>query len=458
MGESNQSVKSPSSYKLSKSKVFYTASLVALCLFVLSKMGANKNSVSSPLLSESENIGHFPIIEPTLKYGFVFNNFEVTEGIIQENEFLADILLKHKVDYVAIDKLAKETRDIYDVRSLRADKPYTVLNRDTSNSADYFIFEPNAYHYVVYDLKNPQKSEHVKRKVDKVIKEASGIVDGSLWMTMKSNGLSFELTNKMEDALAWSVDFYHIQKGDRFKAVYEQDYIDGKFVGIGELFGAYYKNSDQEYYAIKYDSGKHNGFFDLSGYPMKKAFLKAPVKYSRISSRFSKRRFHPVLKRYKSHLGTDYAAPRGTPIMAVADGVVSKRAYTKNNGNYVKIKHDKVYATQYLHMSKFKKDVKAGSYVKQGDVIGYVGKTGLATGNHVCYRFWKNGVQVDPRRQNLPPPDPMPKEDLPEYFKVKDSMKIVLDRIEFKEVIETEEEIAEKENLPDSASDQEPNG
>ncbi len=463
MGESTNNTNSPSSYKISKPKVFYTVAILALCLFIVSKIGANKNQAAALVNADKDDsIGHFPIIEPTHKYGFVLDTFNVTEGTIQENEFLADILLKHKVDYVAIHNLATETRDIYDVKSLRANKPFTILNIDTTTSADYFIFEPNPYHYVIYDLKEPAKSEMVKRKIDKVIKEASGVVNGSLWMTMQENGLSYELTTKMEDALAWSVDFYHIQKGDKFKAIYEQDYIDGEFVGIGKLFGAYYQNSDQEYYAVHYETEKHHGFFDLEGLPMKKAFLKAPVKYSRISSRFSKRRFHPVLKRYKSHLGTDYAAPRGTPIMAVADGVVSKRAYTKNNGNYIKIKHDKVYSTQYLHMSKFKSDVKAGTYVKQGDVIGYVGKTGLATGNHVCFRFWKNGVQVDPRRQNLPPPDPMPKEDLPEYLKVRDSIKLVLDKIEFKNFAPEKEEIAEDEEIEDESiltnnAEEEPN-
>jgi len=432
VGDTNRNTSSNSSYIVSKSKIFYTLVVLCLCIFVVSKIGAKKDQSAALLYADKEKIGSFPIVEPTQKFGFVLDTFNVYESNIKENEFLSDILLKHKVDYVNIDKIAKETRDIFDVRSLRANKPYTILNKDTSTSADYFIFEPNSYHYVVYDLIHPSKSKIVKRRIDKVIKEASGIVDGSLWSTMKANGLNQELTSKMEDALAWSVDFYHIQKGDKFKAYYEQDYIDGELVGIGKLFGAYYKNSDQEYYAIYFENEKHHGFFDLTGRPMKKAFLKAPVKYSRISSRFSKRRFHPVLRRFKSHLGTDYAAPRGTPIMAVADGVVSKRAYTKNNGYYVKLKHDKMYSTQYLHMSKFKKDVKAGSYVKQGDVIGYVGKTGLATGNHVCYRFWKNGVQVDPRSQNLPPPDPMPEQYLPAFYEVKDSIKTIIDRIEYK--------------------------
>jgi len=431
VGDFNTNKNPSSKYKLSKSKVFFAGLLLAGCLLVVSKLGANKEETNSLANIATEEIGYFPIVEPVEKFGFVLDTFNTFEGTLKENEFLADILLQHKVDYAAIDRLAKETRDIFDVRDLQARKSYTILNRDSSTSADYFIYEPSPYYYVRFDLKDPSKSEKVKHKIDKVQKEASGIIDGSLWTTMLRNGLNYDLATKMEDALAWSVDFHHIQKGDKFKAYYEQDFINGEFVGIGKLHGAYYQNADQEYYAVYFENEKHYGFFDLKGRPMKKAFLKAPVRYNRISSRFSRRRFHPVLKRYKSHLGTDYAAPRGTPIMTVADGTVTKRAYSKNNGNYVKIRHDKTYSTQYLHMSKFKKDVKVGTRVKQGDVIGYVGKTGLATGNHVCYRFWKNGKQVDPRKQNLPPPDPMPKKDLPEYNKVKDSIKVILDRIEF---------------------------
>jgi len=251
---------------------------------------------------------------------------------------------------------------------------------------------------------------------------------------MVDNGLSYELTSKMEDALAWSVDFHYIQKDDRFKLIYERHYIEGKPVGVGEIKGAYYKNYDNEYYAFYFENDKHSGFYDLEARPMKKAFLKSPVKYSRVSSGFNLRRFHPILKRRKAHLGTDYAAPRGTPIRAVADGVVVKRGRTRGNGNYIKVKHDKVYQTQYLHMNGFASGVNTGTHVKQGQTIGYVGSTGLATGPHVCFRFWKNGRQVNHLRENLPPPEPMPTEDIPKFNEVRDSFKVQLDQIEFKQL------------------------
>ena len=410
-------------------------------VFLLSNKGNLSNASASLLAASTDELGALPIVEPTIKNGFVLDYYHVVEDVIEENEFMADILLKHNVSYQKINEIADLTKDTLNVRSIRSSKSYMVLNVDTSTAADYFIYEPSVYKYWVYDLNNPEKCREVHRKVDKEIKMASGVIESSLWNTMTSNGLNYDLSTRMEDALAWSVDFHHTQKGDRFKLIFEENSIDGEVVGVGDLVGAFFENSDHEYYAIYFENEKHEGFFDLEGRSMKRAFLKSPVKFSRISSSFG-RRFHPILKRRKMHLGTDYAAPAGTPIMAVADGVVSKRAFTRNNGRYVKIKHDESISTQYLHMSKFEKTVKQGSHVKQGQTIGYVGKTGLATGNHVCFRFWKNGKQVNHLKMNLPPPDPMPKDDLPRYFHVRDSIKSVLDDIDFDLSILSEELIS----------------
>ncbi|MEM8907674.1 MAG: peptidoglycan DD-metalloendopeptidase family protein [Bacteroidota bacterium] len=400
----------------------------------------NKQMTSRVNLSA---LGAFPVQVPTIKYGFALDTFFVHEGQIQTNQFLSDILLQHKVDYLAIDELARNAKDVFDVRNLRANKPYTILSRDTSQSADYFIYEPSVFGYVVYNLKE-RSAKKVEHPISIEVEKSAGLIESSLWNTMTDNGMSYELAAKMEDALAWSIDFHHIQKGDRFKLIYEQQYIDGQKVGIGEIHAAYYKNFDNEYYAIYFENDKHNGFYDLEARPMKKAFLKSPVKYSRISSRYNLRRFHPILKRTRPHYGTDYAAPRGTPIYAVADGVVTKASRTRGNGNFVKIKHDKVYQTQYLHMQGFAKGIRSGVHVKQGQVIGYVGSTGLATGPHVCFRFWKNGKQVNHLRQNLPPPDPMPKEDIPKFNVVRDQMKAALDQIPFPTIV-VEETSSEEE-------------
>ncbi|MEM1322197.1 MAG: peptidoglycan DD-metalloendopeptidase family protein [Bacteroidota bacterium] len=387
------------------------------------------------LKAASTPISNFEIIKPTLKYGFALDTFFHAEEQIKPNEFLADILLRHKVDYLTIDELARETKGVFDVRNLRAGNKYMILAKDSSQAADYFIYEPSVYRYVVYDLKE-KKAEIVERPIATEIRTASGVIESSLWNTMTDNGLSYELTARMEDAFAWSIDFHHIQRNDQFKLVFEQQYINGQPVGVGDIHAAYFKNFDNEYYAIYFENDKHNGFYDLEARPMKKAFLKSPVKYSRISSRYNLRRFHPVLRRRKAHLGTDYAAPRGTPIYAVADGIVTKASRTRGNGNYVKIKHDKVYQTQYLHMQRFAKGIHPGVHVKQGQTIGYVGSTGLATGPHVCFRFWKNGRQVNHLRENLPPPDPMPEEDVPAFVEVKNVLKAQLDEIPLPKAME----------------------
>ena len=281
------------------------------------------------------------------------------------------------------------------------------------------VYEPDPYKYVRYHLGDSVGVDIVQRDVEECVEYSDGTITSSLWSSMEKTGHAQDLISAMEDALAWSVDFHHVQKDDEYRLVYEQKYIKGEPVGIGKLLGAYYRSGDNEFYSIWFDAGNYSGFYDLEGRPMKRAFLKAPVKYSRISSRYSLNRYHPILKRYKGHFGTDYAAPYGTPIVAVADGTVEIAGYTSGNGNYVKLRHDAVYETQYLHMQKFATGMRAGVHVQQGQVIGYVGSTGLATGPHVCYRFWKNGKQVDPFRENLPKPEPMPSADIPAFEQTK---------------------------------------
>ena len=373
--------------------------------------------------------------EATIQFGFNSDDYHIIEDTIQKDEFLADILLRHGISYAQIAQIASNASDVYDVRNLRQEKPYAIVSKDSCSDAAYFVYQPNAYKYVMYQLQDSLQTIVVEKDIETRVKTASGVITTSLWDAMVSNDLPFSLIVKLEDALAWSIDFHHILKGDAFKVIYEQEIIDEKVVGIGKLIGAYFKNYQNEYYAIYFENEKHHGFFDQEGRSMKKAFLKAPVKYSRISSGYNLRRRHPVLKRVRPHLGTDYAAPYGTPIMAVADGVVTKVARTKNNGNYVKIKHDKTYTTQYLHMKKFARNIKPGLHVKQEQVIGYVGSTGLATGPHVCFRFWKNGKQVDHRREKLPPPEPMPKEALPAFYQVRDSVIAQLTSIHFSTLV-----------------------
>lgn len=365
-------------------------------------------------------LGAFPVDIPTMKYGFAIDTFHMTEGMIESGTFLGDILHAHKVDFQTIDQLVRNAEDVFDVRKFREGRPFAVLATDTSQTADYFIYEPSVFEYIVFHLKDDLKVKKVKREVISETKTAAGRLESTLWKAMTDNGMSFELADKMEDALQWSIDFHHLQKNDEFKLVYEEKYIDGEVVGVGMVKAAYYKTENNEYYSMFYEGEKEDGYYDLKGRPMKSTFLKSPVKFSRISSHYNLNRFHPILKRRRPHFGTDYAAPYGTPILAVGNGVVTIASYTKGNGNYVKIRHDKVYETQYLHMQKFAAGIRPGVQVKQGQVIGYVGSTGLATGPHVCFRFWKSGKQVNHLRLKFPPSKPLPESEIPAYNEHRD--------------------------------------
>ncbi|NJN77958.1 MAG: peptidoglycan DD-metalloendopeptidase family protein [Saprospiraceae bacterium] len=388
---------------------------------VLAEKSATESSLSKPITVEN----------PTIKYGFVLDNFKVTEGEFQKNEVLGAVLQRHNVPYTQIDKLVKVATNIFDVRKMRVGKSYTILTSEDGKAADYLIYEPTPFFYVVYDLRGETSVKIVERPIELKKKENAGVVTASLWNAIVDNGMSYEIAAKMEAALAWQVDFHHIVKGDCFKLIYDEQYIDGKLVGVGNIKAAYFKNKGKEFNAYYYEDENYTGFFDDEGRPMKKAFLKSPVQYARISSAYNLKRFHPILRRVKAHLGTDYAAPYGTPIQAVASGTVTKAGRTRGNGNYVKIRHDNTYETQYLHMQKFAKGMRSGVRVNQGEVIGYVGSTGLATGPHVCFRFWKNGKQVDHRRENLPPPNPMEGESLEAFKKMQTELAARLALIDF---------------------------
>lgn len=364
------------------------------------------------------------------KKGIVSDTLIMFQDEILQNQSLSEILLKFGVSYAEIDQIAKKSKVVFDVRKFNSGKNYLVFCSDDSvQKAQYFVYEQDAANYIIYGLMDPFPIDKGRKEVEIEIKMASGIINSSLWQTTIDNGINPNVPLKLSEIYAWAVDFYRIQKGDMFKLIYEEKVVEGKTIGIGEVKAAYFKHYGEDYYAVYFEQGDAADYFDENAKSLRKAFLKAPLKYSRISSRFSMKRFHPVQKRYKAHLGTDYAAPRGTPIMSTGDGKVVKSGYTKGNGNYVKVKHNSVYSTQYLHMQKIKTGIRKGKRVRQGDVLGYVGSTGLATGPHVCYRFWKNGRQVDALKIKIPPSLPVDKKYRAAYLKLKDTMVAKLDSI-----------------------------
>ena len=354
-------------------------------------------------------------------YGFSTDTLLVTRAEIGHNEFLSNILSRHNVNYGLIDKISKESRDIFDVRKLQSGKSYCILSSKDS-TAKCFIYEPNEVEYVVYDFSNSDSLVIYKHQKPVEVRERaiSGVINSSLYTAMQRNGGDPTLAISLSEIYAWTIDFYRIQPGDKFKVIINEQFVEGKPIGFGKIKAAYFQHKGEDFYAFPFEQNGVKSYYDEKSKSLKKAFLQAPLKFSRISSRYSARRLHPVLKTNRPHLGTDYAAPSGTPIMTTGDGVVIAAGYTRGNGKYVKVKHNDTYTTQYLHMSKFAAGIKKGRRVRQGEVIGYVGSTGLATGPHVCYRFWKHGKQVDPFKEKTPPAEPISKDNVSKFNEYKE--------------------------------------
>jgi murein DD-endopeptidase MepM/ murein hydrolase activator NlpD len=315
------------------------------------------------------------------------------------------------------------SKKIFDFRKVGAHKKYTLIHEhDSLKTARALVYEYNAIDYVIFHLKDSLLVEICQREVVTLEKTISGRIESSLSETIEQLNISNELTNKFVDIFGWQVDFQRLQKGDQFKLIYEENLVEEKPISIGKILGIYFEHFDQGYYAFPFDQGDGEDYFDDKGNSLRKALLKYPIEFTRISSRYSMSRFHPVVKVFRPHLGTDFAAPTGTPIRSVGDGTVQEAQYSANNGNYVKIHHNGTYTTGYLHMSKIASGVVAGTRVKQGQTIGYVGSTGLATGPHLCYRFWRNGVQIDALRVELPPSQPVKKEQFEKFDQVKEAL------------------------------------
>ena len=364
-------------------------------------------------------------------YDICTEDYKVHRGELESGQTLGAVLYLNHIDHGRIDQIVRASKGIFDFRKAKAGKKFTVLcSNDSIEKAQYFIYEMSSIDYVVFDIRDTIDVFLGQKVVEVKTREASGQIESSLWNSLVENKMSPALVMELSSIYAWTIDFFRIQKGDYFKVVYEEKYIEGEFIGIGRVYAALFNHANEDFYAFYFEEEENYGdYFDDEGAALRKAFLRAPLNYSRISSSFSKRRKHPVTGRIKAHLGTDYAAPTGTPILSTANGTVTEARYKRNNGNYVKVRHNSTYSTQYLHMSKIKSGIRPGVYVKQGEVIGYVGSTGLATGPHVCYRFWKNGRQVDPYKQKLPPSKPVKKENLEAYTMLKDSMMNIIQSI-----------------------------
>ena len=367
------------------------------------------------------------------QFGYTLNNFTVKKDTVKSGDSFGSILENNNLFYPQIYNIVQKAKKVFDVRKINIGKPYTILfSKDSLKTPKVFIYQPNLIDYVVVSLTDSLWAEKKSKAVELLEFEAEGVITSSLSETMEEKKLSPLLSNELSEIYAWTIDFFRLEKGDNFKIIYSAKFVDDSiYVGLNRIHSAYFEHRRKPFYAIEFETDSKRGlfeYFDENGKNLRRAFLRAPVQFSRISSRYNLKRKIAYYGRIRPHFGTDFAAPRGTPIRATASGTVVKSSYTRGNGNYVKIKHNGTYSTQYLHMDK--RGVKVGQFVKQGDYIGTVGMTGNTSGPHVCYRFWKNGKQVDPLRQKLPEAKPISKELKKRYLTYMLPVKNQLDSIE----------------------------
>ena len=374
---------------------------------------------------------------PKMKYGFDYNLYQAKEFKIKRGDTFGAILERNGIDYPEVYTILQVIKKSeVNIRKLKIGKPYTVLyTKDSVPKAHAFIYHPGVESYDVIQLKDSLFANKVKKPVRIVELQATGVIATSLYDTMNASGYNSNLTYYLADVYAWTIDFNRLAKGDRFKVIYTERFVDDSIsVGIEKIKAAYFEHHNKPLYAFEFQTDSIKGivdYFDDNAKNLRRAFLKAPVSFSRISSRYNLKRRIAYYGRVKPHKGTDYAAAVGTPIMATANGTVTKASYSRGNGNYIKIKHNNTYATQYLHMKRRK--VRVGQYVKQGDVIGWVGMTGNTSGPHVCYRFWKNGRQVDPFKQKLPEAKPISKKLKNQFLTYIEPVKTQLNCLSFEE-------------------------
>jgi len=412
----------------------FLISLITVLIFAIAGYYSFTNRIHAEYEIPELISDTFPEIHaPNLLYGLDEDSFYIEEGRVKRNQNLSDILSSRGVSYQDIDRLARNTKKVFDVRYIKAGNNYTLFyTPDTLKNPKYFVYEDSKTDYFVFDLDS--SSLNVIPGVKDVVTErktATGVIETSLWNALIDNSQNTLLANRLSDIYQWSIDFFAIQKGDRYKIMYDEEFVNGESVGVGTIYSVLFQHMGEDYFAfwfnqpVKDENGEeidHFDYFDEKGKSLKKAFLKAPLKFSRISSRFSNSRLHPVLRIRRPHHGVDYAAPTGTEVYSIGEGIVVERGYQRGGGgNYVKIKHNSVYRTSYMHLSRFAKGIRPGVRVKQGDVIGYVGSTGLASGPHLDFRVYKNGHPVDPLKVKAPPVEPVSEENTPRFEVVRDS-------------------------------------
>jgi murein DD-endopeptidase MepM/ murein hydrolase activator NlpD len=368
---------------------------------------------------------------PVIKYGLIIDSLQADQEKVRKNETWGEILSRYNIPQDQIQELKSELNG--SENHLRAGNNYTVYQtKDKNPIVKCIVYQASAEDNIIFRFQDSLAVFREQNRIDTLRKNINFVINSSLYESLADIGATPDLAVQLAQVFADKVDFFRISKGDQLSLIYDQKMINDKPTEAGKIYSACFVHDNEKFYAFNFIQNGKEEFFDENGKSMSSGgFLKAPLKFFRISSGFSKKRFHPVQKIFKAHLGTDYAAPTGTPIHTVGDGVVVEAKYSAFNGNYVKVKHNATYSTQYLHMSKIAKGIKPGKKITKGQLIGYVGSTGLASGPHVCFRFWKNGQQIDGRKvKGVSEGNPVAKANFDAFIKYKDAMTIMLNNIE----------------------------
>ena len=355
-------------------------------------------------------------------FGINADNYTLERKTVERGDSWSKILGEYGIGTQKVLRLDQLTKDICPLRTIRAGSHYTAFTRQDSTAVnlDYLVYEKNLVDYVVFAFVGDSVAvREGQREVEIRRKKSTAVISSSLWGAIMEAQLPYSLASEMEDIYQWTVDFFGIQEGDRFTVIYDEKFIDTLSVGIGRVWGAKFTHRGKDIYAIPFEQGGRLQYWEEDGGSLRKQLLKAPLKFTRISSKFSHARLHPVLKKYRPHHGVDYAAPMGTPVRAVADGTVTKKSYDKAAGNMLKIKHPGNLSSGYLHLRGFAKGIKVGARVSQGQVIGYVGSTGRSTGPHLDFRLWKGSTPINPLKVPQKPTEPISKDNKERFDKVK---------------------------------------
>jgi len=388
--------------KLPKNKIRLIIVIALFLILLVASLVAFKDFIFDPIVHPVEKNAQ------TIEYGIVTDSFKISRGEIQPGENLGVIFSRFGVNKQILDNLNKYTDGVFDIRKLRSGNSYTAMISNTpGNKIQYFIYSLNDTSYVIFDFRDSLHVNKDAKEVQRRLRSVAGVINSSLWATMQKSGTDPNMAVALANIYQWTIDFYAIQKGDAFKVIYEELSVDGKPISIGEIHSALFVHNGKEYYAYRFEQESVTDYFDEKGQNLRKEFLKAPLKFSRITSKFSNSRLHPILRIRRPHHGVDYAAPKGTPVHTIGSGTVLKAGYAGGAGRLVTIKHNNGYTTSYMHLAGFGPGIRPGTSVSQGQVIGYVGSSGLSTGAHLDFRVYKNNKAIDPLRMDSPPALPV---------------------------------------------------